>query len=435
MANLIQLRRGTRAEWNARNPVLAIGEPGVETDTRRVKYGDGHLPWQDLPYGGGAASGGTSLLSVIPELADVYPAATGQAAPTIGAITTTAPAGTTVPPATAPVTVFGAVLNAAGVNIVNDPHAVHPSPTVEFDVVGNAAAATTLSVVVTNPAAVTVSARVWLDGAIQNNGNAYTLAITAGQTAYLPVTVVAARHHRIRVELQNAYFAGLRYTVGSCAVSPTVDRQPRVAVFGDSWVEGALGVAEQSLWPNVLGRLLGVPAVARMGQGGTGYIAEVPAWNAKPYTDPTRLARLATYKPDLIIVQGSQNDDTASATAVGTAAAGMYAWLAEALPDAQLVVIGPPRLNGAPPAGRLANRDALAAACAAAPNVLGFVDQIGTDPATTGWITGTGRTDAKTGDGNADVVMGSDSAHMTAEGHAFFARRAYTETLRLLGAR
>ena len=45
-----QLRRGTAAEWNSRNPILRSGEPGVELDTRKVKIGDGSTSWISLAY-------------------------------------------------------------------------------------------------------------------------------------------------------------------------------------------------------------------------------------------------------------------------------------------------------------------------------------------------------------------------------------------------
>ncbi len=47
----VQLRHGTQAQWTASNPVLLVGEAGVETDTHRVKYGDGTTTWRLLPYG------------------------------------------------------------------------------------------------------------------------------------------------------------------------------------------------------------------------------------------------------------------------------------------------------------------------------------------------------------------------------------------------
>ena len=54
MAIQIQLRRGTASQWSSAspNPVLAIGEIGLETDTDQFKIGDGVSTWNSLPYGG-----------------------------------------------------------------------------------------------------------------------------------------------------------------------------------------------------------------------------------------------------------------------------------------------------------------------------------------------------------------------------------------------
>lgn len=53
MADRIQLRRDTAANWVNHNPVLLEGEPGVELDTDQWKMGDGVHSWNDLPYRGG----------------------------------------------------------------------------------------------------------------------------------------------------------------------------------------------------------------------------------------------------------------------------------------------------------------------------------------------------------------------------------------------
>ena len=50
MAVRFQLRRDTAANWTSTNPVLALGEPGVETDTLKVKVGDGVTAWNSLGY-------------------------------------------------------------------------------------------------------------------------------------------------------------------------------------------------------------------------------------------------------------------------------------------------------------------------------------------------------------------------------------------------
>lgn len=46
----IQLRRDTAANWTAQNPILAQGEPALETDTGRLKFGDGTTNYNSLPY-------------------------------------------------------------------------------------------------------------------------------------------------------------------------------------------------------------------------------------------------------------------------------------------------------------------------------------------------------------------------------------------------
>lgn len=50
MANRIQQRRDTAANWASANPVLAVGEPGYETDTKKSKIGDGTTTWTALGY-------------------------------------------------------------------------------------------------------------------------------------------------------------------------------------------------------------------------------------------------------------------------------------------------------------------------------------------------------------------------------------------------
>jgi len=46
----IQLRHDTAANWTTANPILKDSEPGRETDTGRLKYGDGVTAWNSLPY-------------------------------------------------------------------------------------------------------------------------------------------------------------------------------------------------------------------------------------------------------------------------------------------------------------------------------------------------------------------------------------------------
>ena len=67
----IQVRRGTASQWTSANPTLASGEWGFETDTGKVKIGNGSTAWNSLGYTGagdiegvtagtGLSGGGTS---------------------------------------------------------------------------------------------------------------------------------------------------------------------------------------------------------------------------------------------------------------------------------------------------------------------------------------------------------------------------------------
>lgn len=50
MTYRIQLRKDTAGYWEIVDPVLAAGEPGFETDTSKLKIGNGTDSWNDLPY-------------------------------------------------------------------------------------------------------------------------------------------------------------------------------------------------------------------------------------------------------------------------------------------------------------------------------------------------------------------------------------------------
>ena len=50
MAVQIQIRRGTASLWTSTNPTIAAGEFGYETDTGKLKIGDGSTAWTSLSY-------------------------------------------------------------------------------------------------------------------------------------------------------------------------------------------------------------------------------------------------------------------------------------------------------------------------------------------------------------------------------------------------
>ena len=68
----IRLRRDTAAAWAAANPVLALAEPGLETDTNLIKYGNGVTAWNSLPYAGGTFNPEAIASNLLPTVNGVY---------------------------------------------------------------------------------------------------------------------------------------------------------------------------------------------------------------------------------------------------------------------------------------------------------------------------------------------------------------------------
>ncbi len=65
MATRIQLRRGIASSWTSSNPILASGEVGVETDTNKIKIGDGSSNWTELDYFADVYAASASIIAYI----------------------------------------------------------------------------------------------------------------------------------------------------------------------------------------------------------------------------------------------------------------------------------------------------------------------------------------------------------------------------------
>jgi hypothetical protein len=64
---VIKSRAGTASQWTSANPVLAVGEMGVETDTRKFKFGTGAAAWSSISY----AVGSVALEGVVIDWVDI----------------------------------------------------------------------------------------------------------------------------------------------------------------------------------------------------------------------------------------------------------------------------------------------------------------------------------------------------------------------------
>ena len=66
MATKLQVRRDTASNWLSTNPVLSQGEPGLEVDTGRIKYGNGTSDWNTLAYSGDLCAAPTDGVNTNP---------------------------------------------------------------------------------------------------------------------------------------------------------------------------------------------------------------------------------------------------------------------------------------------------------------------------------------------------------------------------------
>lgn len=68
---IFRLKRDTAANWTANNPVLKLGEPGYETDTLRLKFGDGSTAWTALDYSGDLGVVLGTIAALVPATGDM----------------------------------------------------------------------------------------------------------------------------------------------------------------------------------------------------------------------------------------------------------------------------------------------------------------------------------------------------------------------------
>ena len=62
----IKLRRDTAANFTSKNPVLGVGEPAYETDTKKLKIGDGTTAYTQFEYFSAGGGGSTNITATLP---------------------------------------------------------------------------------------------------------------------------------------------------------------------------------------------------------------------------------------------------------------------------------------------------------------------------------------------------------------------------------
>jgi hypothetical protein len=294
---------------------------------------------------------------------------------------------------------------------------------------------------------------------------------TAGATYRLRITFTSSKQRRIKIFVSSVSFRFLEHHV-TTQVSPAP--RPALSMCGgfDSLTNGALGLSDMETWGFRTALMLGMEYYS-IGAGGRGYVTVDGGGYAK-HSDDIVINAIAAVKPDYCVWVGSVNDPGAG---VDVAATSMFSKMATLSPETQIIVAGPQQTNvpGLTAAARIAARDQVRAAAIAAPNVIGFLDILGTDANTvpwvagyawavgnttvykggvyrctvahndgttldpTGWtllgfLTGTGYSAGVTGDGNRDLYLGLDNVHWQGIGHKAFARYLLEQIVRVLSS-
>jgi lysophospholipase L1-like esterase len=261
---------------------------------------------------------------------------------------------------------------------------------------------------------------------------------TAGSGHLITIDFGSAGPRHLRFDFTTMPFGGI-YIPPTAALWAVPSRTDRSMVLGDSLSDGSTmnTGAGAGTWFFRAMRLLGMTDAWEQGRGGTGYIT--------PGTTAVLQDRFALdvlpYNPAKLFVWAGYNDNGGSQTAIATAASTLYTSIKAGLPTTQVFVLGCWSPTGSPAASITTTDATLRTAAAAAgfafisPTTGNIYDTSGGLVTSHGpFITGTGKAGATTGNGNADLYIGTDGVHPTDAGHIYLARRIAASVRELLPA-
>lgn len=186
-------------------------------------------------------------------------------------------------------------------------------------------------------------------------------------------------------------------------VEHAVQRGSSVLIVGDSYTAGRGATDAQHGWAHVIAADAGWRSVID-GESGTGYVNR----GATYLHGQTYLSRIRSFsgdRPDLVLVQGSQNDWLVGATELEDAVTETLVAAEQRWPDAVVVAIGP-----SAPQPRAATTVGISAAVRAGAHAAGvpFIDAVGGD-----WFTS----------GNSERYSAGDGEHLNDAGYRSMADR------------
>lgn len=192
---------------------------------------------------------------------------------------------------------------------------------------------------------------------------------------YQRITINDDGAHRVRILNGCNGFCGV-IVPGGGDVQPAGPRF-QIAANGDSYLQGAGSASEpgQVMAGGICGHLsLFGFEVINLGQGTTGYIQPGTGGSRTKFGSVARLAKLADWTPDVILVFGGGNDTDETPSDVATAANAYWNAIAAAHASAKLIVCGIQSPDLFPAAQMTALNTALRVAALANANVDLWID-------------------------------------------------------------
>lgn len=242
---------------------------------------------------------------------------------------------------------------------------------------------------------------------------------------------------RVRFQSADCGFRGVTVGGNGTLLPPTRPKAPKVLFFGDSFTEGTGATGWFNGYAPLVGQMLGGDYWIS-GSGGTGYVAPNTALGRVKYQDRIQHDVIG-YDPDVVVIQGGQNDTIYTKANVQAAADLLYKTLKAGLPNVPIISIGPIAV-GAMTTAVTDTRDAIKTA--ALSNGIALIDSVdgitydfnGTAvaPATGNWLTGTGNISAPISTGNRSIYTWTDNGHPSNAGHRYIGERVAGETFKLL---
>ncbi len=251
------------------------------------------------------------------------------------------------------------------------------------------------------------------------------------------ITFSEKKERKIRVELTDCVFNGVRYYENDEIKAITRVSNPQTLFIGSSITRGA-DLPTYYSWPNVISNILNLECINN-GVGGTGYLADC---DGKNYAYYDRLVRLVEkFNPDIIVLEAGPNDfwHGYNASQVVKESEKCIDYIKNNT-NAKLITIGVYYPSASVPSGAVEINDELREQ--ALQKKVPFIDLLTGDTynengekitiGTDGYITGTGNMGDLHHDGNADQNVLEDNVHLSIKGNEYFGEKLAVEFGKLL---